>query len=194
MTETSYATGPTTQPTTIVLDPQYKENILVTERVLAPASGLQGMLDIPDLSNRHNVRVTERLIRSDDTMPGVLKVPDFPDSQYVVVRERERLLVPSSDLKGSLSIPNLSEGQNVVITENLVTPTSGLQASYTTPAQISGMQNIRGQTTLSGPGRQEHILITDPLLNQTGLGLEDSSTLGKSSNITKYSTVQYTRS
>ncbi|TFK12353.1 CKLF-like MARVEL transmembrane domain-containing protein 8 [Platysternon megacephalum] len=187
VTETSYADGPIVRPTTGVLDPQF----LVTERVLAPASGLQDMLENP---NGRNVRVTERLIRSDDTMPGVLKVHDFPDSQYVVVRERERLLVPSSDLKAPLSIPNLSEGQNVVITERVVTPTSGLQASYTTPAEVSGMQSIGGQTTISGPGRQERILITDPLFNQTGLALEDSSTVSKSSKVTKYSTVQYTRS
>ncbi|XP_065256115.1 desmoglein-2-like [Emys orbicularis] len=70
----------------------------------------------------------------------------------------------------------------------------GLQASYTTLAEVSGMQSIRGQTTISGPGRQERILITDPLFNQTGLGLEESSTVSKSSNVTKYSTVQYTRS
>lgn len=190
VTETSSVAGPTVRPTTGVLDPQF----LVTERVLAPASGLQDMLEISDLPNGHNVRVTERLIRSDDTMPGVLKVHDFPDSQYVVVRERERLLVPSSDLKTSLSIPNLSERQNVVITERVVTPTSGLQASYTTPAEVLGMQSRRGQTTISGSGRQERILITDPLSNQTGLGLEDSSTISKSSNIRKYSTVQYTRS
>ncbi|XP_038248895.1 desmoglein-2-like [Dermochelys coriacea] len=188
VTETSYAAVPTERPTTGVLDPQFKENILVTERVLTPASGLQDMLEIPDLPNGHNVR----LVRSDDTMPGLLKVHDFPDSQYVVVRERERLLVPSSDLKASLSIPNLSEGQNVVITERVVTPTSGLQASYTTPAEVSGRQSIRGQTTISGPGRQESILITDPLFNQTGLALEDSSTLSKSSKVTKCSTVQYT--
>nr|XP_048696483.1 desmoglein-2 [Caretta caretta] len=194
VTETSYAADPTERPTTSVLDPQFKESILVTERVLAPASGLQDMLEIPDLPNGHNVRVTERLIRSDDTMPELLKVHDFPDSQYIVVRERERLLVPSSDLKASLSIPDLSEGQNVVITERVVTPTSGLQASYTTPAEVSGMQSVRGQTTISGPGRQERILITDPPFNQTGLGLEDSSTLSKSSKVTKYSTVQYTRS
>ncbi|XP_074841916.1 desmoglein-2 [Carettochelys insculpta] len=194
MRETSYAPGPKGHPKTIVLDPQFKENILVTERVLAPASGLQDMLEIPDLPNGHNVSVTERLIGSDDPTPGVLKVHDLPDSQYVVVRERERLLVPSSDLKASLCIPSLSEGQKVVITESAGTPLSGLQASYKSPAEVLGMQNIRAQTTISGPGRQERILITDPLLNQTGLGLQDSSTLSKSSKITKYSTVQYTHS
>ncbi|XP_067402322.1 desmoglein-2 [Emydura macquarii macquarii] len=194
MTQTSYAAGPSVRPTTVVLDPQFKENILVTERVLTPASGLQDMLEIPDLPNGHNVMVTERLIRSDDTLSEVLKVHDLPDSQYVVVRERETLLVPSSDLKASLSIPNLLEGQNMVVTERVVTPTSGLHANYTTADEVSGIQSIKGQTTISGPGRQERILITDPLLNQTGLGLEDSSILSKSSKVTKYSTVQYTRS
>ncbi|KAL8182206.1 UNVERIFIED_CONTAM: hypothetical protein K2H54_047710 [Gekko kuhli] len=43
VTETSY--GAT--PSTVILDPQLKENVVVTERVLAPASSLQEVLEIP---------------------------------------------------------------------------------------------------------------------------------------------------
>ncbi|XP_053107069.1 desmoglein-2 [Hemicordylus capensis] len=132
VTETSYGAI----PSTVILDPQFKENVVVTERVLAPASNLQEMLDMPT---------------------GVF--PDLPDSNYVVVRERERVLVPSSDLKASLSTTSLSEG-------------------------------------LSGSDRQEHIFISDPLFNQAETQQVPSpgSTLKKSSTVTKYSSVQYTRS
>ncbi|KAJ6662160.1 hypothetical protein lerEdw1_012625 [Lerista edwardsae] len=156
MTETSYGTI----PPTIVLDPQFKENVVVTERVLAPASNLQNVLDMP---------------------PGIF--PDLPDSKYVVVRERERVLVPSSDTQTSLSIPNLTEGQNVVVTERVVTPTPGL-VSVTEPI------------TYSGSNVKEHILISDPLFNQANAQevIPSGSTLSSSSRVTKYSTVQYTRS
>lgn len=156
VTETSYGS----LPHTVILDPQFKENVVVTERVLAPASNLQNMLEMPS---------------------GIF--PDLPDSKYVVVRERERVLVPSSDAQTSLSIPSLSEGQNVVVTERVVTPTPGL-LSMTEPTMYSG-SNI-----------QEHILISDPLFNQTNAQevFPSGNTLNKSSRVTKYSTVQYTRS
>uniref|UniRef100_A0A7M4FA09 Desmoglein 2 n=1 Tax=Crocodylus porosus TaxID=8502 RepID=A0A7M4FA09_CROPO len=193
VTETSYAASPTVQPTTVMLDHPFDENVVVTERVLAPASHMQGMIEVPNLPHENNIVVTERLIKSDGTMPGVLQVQDFPDSQYVVVRERERLLVPSSELKGSLSIPSFSEGQNVVVSERVLAPSSGLQASYTMPIEFSGIQSA-----VSGVGSQEHVLISDHLLNHRGLNSEgtfpSNSPLSKTSKVTKYSTVQYTRS
>ncbi|KAG8133553.1 hypothetical protein E2320_011324 [Naja naja] len=155
VTETSYGTV----PSTVICDPQFKENVVVTERVLAPASNLQDMLDIP---------------------AGVF--PDLPDSKYVVVRERERVLVPSSDLKASVSIPNLSEGQNVVITERVVTPTPVRRAT----AEACTFPNNE---------RQEQILISDSFFNQRSPQevLPTGSTLSKSSTVKqKYSTVQYT--
>ncbi|XP_063155294.1 desmoglein-2 [Candoia aspera] len=156
VTETSY----TAVPSTVIRDPQFKENVVVTERVLAPASNLQDMLEMP---------------------AGVF--PDLPDSKYVVVRERERFLVPSSDLKASLSIPNLSEGQNMGLTERVMTPISGVQATAD-----SG--------TFSGNERQEQILISDSSFNQSSPEevLPTGSTLSKSSRVKKYSSVQYTRS
>ncbi|XP_062424138.1 desmoglein-2-like [Rhea pennata] len=183
VTETSYSAGP---PATVFLDPQFKENVVVTERVFAPASSLQDMVEIPDLPNGSNVVVTERMIKAEGTRPGVLTAQDLPDSQYVVVRERERVLVPASD-QGSLSFPGLSEGQSVVVTERVVTP-----------AQVSGMQSRSEQTADAGLGRQENVLITDSPLSQPGLAAGGvppaGSTLSKSSRVTKYSTVQYTRS
>ncbi|NXF53140.1 DSG2 protein, partial [Oceanites oceanicus] len=183
VTETSYSAGAPVRSAAAFLDPQFKENVVVTERVLAPASSLQGMVEIPDLPHGSNVVVTERMVKSEGTGPGVLTVQDLPDSQYVVVRERERVLVPAAE-QGSLSFPALAEGRSVVMNERVVT--------------ASGMQSRAEQAAGAGSGRQEHMLITDSLLNQAGSNLEApppaSATLSKSSRVTKYSTVQYTRS
>nr|XP_056710904.1 desmoglein-2-like [Euleptes europaea] len=160
VTETSYGAA----PSTMILDPQLKENVVVTERVLAPASSLQEMLEMPH---------------------GVFQ--DLPDSKYVVVRERERVLVPSSNLQASLSIPNLSEGQNMIVTESTVS-SSGLQAA--------GVQSMTEPAMYSGSDRHEHVLISDPLFHQVSTEevLPPGSSLSKSSRLTKYSSVQYTRS
>ncbi|NXV40554.1 DSG2 protein, partial [Uria aalge] len=183
MTGTSYSAGAPARSAAVFLDPQFKENIVVTERVLAPASSLQGMVEVPDLPHGSNVVVTERMVKSEGTGAGALMVQDLPDSQYVVVRERERVLVPAAE-QGSLSFPTLAEGHNVVVNERVVT--------------ASGMQSRAEQAASAGSGRQEHVLITDSLLNQAGSNLEGpaaaSATLSKSSRVTKYSTVQYTRS
>ncbi|NXX87685.1 DSG2 protein, partial [Centropus bengalensis] len=177
MTETSYSAGAPARSATVFLDPHFKENVVVTERVLAPASSLQGMVEIPDLPHGSNVVVTERMVKSEGAGLGALVDQDLPDSQYVVVRERERVLVPAAE-QGSLSFPTLAEGHRVVAT--------------------SGMQSSADQAAGASSGRQEQVLITDSLLNQAGSNLEGpppaSATLSKSSRVTKYSTVQYTRS
>ncbi|NXC68612.1 DSG2 protein, partial [Anhinga anhinga] len=183
MTETSCSAGAPARSAAVFLDPQFKENIVVTERVLAPASSLQGMVEIPDLPHGSNVVVTERVVKSEGARPGALTVQDLPDSQYVVVRERESVLVPAAE-QGSLRFPTLAEGHSMVVNERVVT--------------ASGMQSRAEQVAGAGSGRQEHMLITDSLLNETGSNLEGpppaSATLSKSSRVTKYSTVQYTRS
>ncbi|NXT84217.1 DSG2 protein, partial [Zapornia atra] len=183
VTETSYSAGAPAHSASGFLDPQFKENVVVTERVLAPASSLQGMVEIPDLPHGSNVVVTERMVKTEGARPGTLMVQDLPDSQYVVVRERERVLVPAAE-QGSLGFPAVAEGRSVVVNERVLS--------------ASGMQNRDEQVASAGSGRQEHTLITDSLLNQAGSNLEGTSsasaTLSKSSRVTKYSTVQYTRS
>ncbi|XP_010079464.1 PREDICTED: desmoglein-2, partial [Pterocles gutturalis] len=178
LTETSYSAGAPAHSSTVFLDPQFRENVVVTERVLAPASSLQGVVEIPDLPHTNNVVVTERMVKSEGARPGALMVQDLPDSQYVVVRERERVLVPAAE-QASLGFPASGEGRSVVVT-------------------ASGTQSRAEQVAGAGLGRQEHVLITDSLLNQAGSNLEGpppaSATLSKSSRVTKYSTVQYTRS
>ncbi|KFZ65429.1 Desmoglein-2, partial [Podiceps cristatus] len=183
MMETSYSAGAPAHSAAVFLDPQFKENVVVTERVLAPASSLQGMVEIPDLPHGSNVVVTERMVKSEGAGSGALMVQDLPDSQYVVVRERERVLVPAAE-QGSLGFPALAEGHGMVLNERVMT--------------ASGIQSRAEQAAGAGSGRQEHVLITDSLLNQAGSNLEGpppaSTTLSKSSRVTKYSTVQYTRS
>lgn len=171
VTETYSGGGPTCSAASF-LDPQFKENIVVTERVLAPASGLREMVEIPSLLSGKNMVVTERMLTSEGPGVGTMAVQDLPNSKYVVVRERERVLVPSTE-QGSLSFPTLSEGQSMVVNENDLTASAG-------------------------PGRAEQVLITDSLLSQSGSAMEGappaSSTLSKSSRVTQYSTVQYSRS
>lgn len=183
MTETSYSVGAPAHSAPVFLDPQFKENVVVTERVLAPASSLQGMVKIPDLPHRGNVVVTERMVKSVGAGPGALTVQDLPDSQYVVVRERERVLVPAAE-QGSLSFPTSTEEHSTVLNERVLT--------------ASGLQSRAEQASSASSGRQEHALITDSPLNLMGSDLQGpppaSATLSKSSRVTKYSTVQYTRS
>ncbi|NXJ49035.1 DSG2 protein, partial [Spizaetus tyrannus] len=183
VTEMSYSAGAPAHSGTVFLDPQFKENVVVTERVLAPASSLQGMVEIPDLPQRSNVVVMERLVKSEGAGPGALTVQDLPDSPCVMVRERERVLVPAAE-QGSLSFPTLAEGRSVAVNERVVT--------------ASGTQSRAEQAVGASLGRQEHVLIPDSPLNRAGSNLggppSASATLSKSSRVTKYNTVQYTRS
>ncbi|NXE89886.1 DSG2 protein, partial [Menura novaehollandiae] len=183
VTETSYSVGAPAHSTTVFLDPQFKENVVVTERVLAPASSIQGMVKIPDLPHGSNVVVTERVVKSAGAGPGDPTVQDLPDSQYVVVRERERVLVPAAE-QGSLSFPASTEEHSTVVNGRVV--------------MASGLQSRAEQAAGASSGRQEHALITGSPLNLMGSSLEGpppaSATLSKSSRVTKYSTMQYTRS
>ncbi|NXP25371.1 DSG2 protein, partial [Scytalopus superciliaris] len=183
MTETSYSVGAPAHSATVFLDPQLKENVVVTERMLAPASSIQGMVKIPDLPQGSNVVVTERMVKSAGAGPGALTVQDLPDSQYVVVRERERVLVPAAE-QGLLSFSTPAEERGMVVNERVVA--------------ASGLQSRAEQAAGASSGRQEHVLITDSPLNLMGSDLEGpppaTATLSKSSRVTKYSTVQYTRS
>uniref|UniRef100_A0A8C5IRH4 Desmoglein 2 n=1 Tax=Junco hyemalis TaxID=40217 RepID=A0A8C5IRH4_JUNHY len=178
VTETSYSVGAPARSAPVFLNPQFKENVVVTERVLAPASSIQGMVKIPDLPHGNNVVVTERMVKSAGAGPGALTVQDLPDSQYVVVRERERVLVPAAE-QGSLSFPAAAQEHSTVRNERVV-------------------QSRAEQATGASSGRQEHALITDSPLNLMGSDSQGPSpagaTLSKSSRVTKYSTVQYTRS
>ncbi|KFV59629.1 Desmoglein-1, partial [Gavia stellata] len=164
----------------LCVDPLRASNVVVTERVVGPASAsdLRGMLDIPDLADGSNVIVTERVIAPNSRLPTSLSIPDLVDGSNVVVTER--VFRPASGMPGSLiNIPSeLSNTHNVVVTERVV---SG-----------SGMSSLGG-TSLGGANLGS--------LSSTGQMLSADCHLGQAMGtvspgtsrrrVTKYSTVQY---
>ncbi|NWV42060.1 DSG1A protein, partial [Grantiella picta] len=164
----------------ICVDPLRASNVVVTERVVGPASAsdLRGMLDIPDLTEGSNVIVTERVIAPNSRLPASLSIPDLVDGSNVVVTER--VFRPASGMPGSLiNIPSeLSNAHNVVVTERVV---SG-----------SGMSSLGGTSlggaNLGGLSSTSQILSADSHLGQ-GMGAVSPGTSRR--RVTKYSTVQY---
>ncbi|KAF7246145.1 Desmoglein-4 [Varanus komodoensis] len=177
VTET-YTSGPTLKPPTISVDPLSGSNVVVTERVLAPAAvtDLHGMIDIPDLPDGSNVVVTERVIAPNSRIPASMSIPDLTDGSSVVVTER--VIRPATGIQGNLSIPSeLSTGRNVVVTERVVSGAGGMNAG------VGGMSGVGGVGSITG-----HMLGTDNLLNQT-IGSVSPGTSRR--RVMKYSTIQY---
>lgn len=164
----------------LCVDPLRASNVVVTERVVGPASAsdLRGMLDIPDLTDGSNVIVTERVIAPNSRLPTSLSIPDLVDGSNVVVTER--VFRPASGMPGSLiNIPSeLSNAHNVVVTERVV---SG-----------SGMSSLGGTSlggaNLGGLSSAGQMLSADCHLGQA-MGTASPSTSRR--RVTKYSTVQY---
>ncbi|XP_053570973.1 desmoglein-2 [Bombina bombina] len=193
VTEKSYTTGPMLR-----LEPVRSQNVLVTERVIRPASSLHNLIDVAD---GQNVLVTEHVIQSDAGMPNFVSAGDFSDNQYMVVRER--VLAPNSNLQASLSIPDLSVGQNVLVTERHYTPISTIQSKVVIPTDLSsGESTVKESIAVKEGEIQGRFVNTPPLINQGAYLVEELpsssnsiSSIGKStSRVTKYSNVQYTRS
>ncbi|NXJ01627.1 DSG1 protein, partial [Psophia crepitans] len=159
----------------LCVDPLRASNVVVTERVVGPASAsdLRGMLDIPDLTEGSNVIVTERVIAPNSRLPTSLSIPDLVDGSNVVVTER--VFRPASGMPGSLvNIPSeLSNAHNVVVTERVV---SG-----------SGMSSLGG-ANLGGLSSTGQMLSADCHLGQA-MGTASPGTSRR--RVTKYSTVQY---
>ncbi|NXE15028.1 DSG1A protein, partial [Lophotis ruficrista] len=165
----------------LCIDPLRASNVVVTERVVGPASAsdLRGMLDIPDLADGSNVIVTERVIAPNSRLPASLSIPDLVDGSNVVVTER--VFRPASGMPGSLiNIPSeLSNTHNVVVTERVV---SG-----------SGMSSLGGTSlaggNLGGLSSTGQMLSTDCHLGQAmGTAVSPGTSRRR---VTKYSTVQY---
>ncbi|NWI92276.1 DSG1A protein, partial [Pitta sordida] len=164
----------------LCVDPLRASNVVVTERVVGPASAsdLRGMLDIPDLADGSNVIVTERVIAPNSRLPASLSIPDLVDGSNVVVTER--VFRPASGMPGSLiNIPSeLSNAHNVVVTERVV---SG-----------SGMSSLGGTSlggaNLGGLSSTGQMLSADCHLGQS-MGTASPGTSRR--RVTKYSTVQY---
>ncbi|XP_074058171.1 desmoglein-2-like, partial [Macrotis lagotis] len=127
ITETSYGTGSTLPPSTLILDGKQPQSVTVTERVYTPASSLVDPQFVQQHASEGKVVVTERVIQPNGGIASSLgSIQDLSDSHYVVVRETERFLAPSSSLQ-----PVQAGGQNLTITERVLTPASNLQASKT---------------------------------------------------------------
>uniref|UniRef100_A0ACB8FD01 Uncharacterized protein n=2 Tax=Sphaerodactylus townsendi TaxID=933632 RepID=A0ACB8FD01_9SAUR len=172
VTET-YTSGPALKPPPISVDPLCGSNVVVTERVVGPASvaDFHGMIDIPDIPDGSNVVVTERVIAPNSRIPTSMSIPDLADGSNVVVTER--VIRPSSTMQGNLSIPpELSSARNVVVTERVV---SGAGMSG-----VSGMGGIGGITG--------QMLSPDNRFSQT-IGSASPGTSRR--RVTKYSTIQY---
>ncbi|NXQ05857.1 DSG1A protein, partial [Vidua macroura] len=175
VTETYTSSSPS-----LCVDPLRASNVVVTERVVGPASAsdLRGMLDIPDLTEGSNVIVTERVIAPNSRLPASLSIPDLVDGSNVVVTER--VFRPASGMPGSLiNIPSeLSNAHNVVVTERVV---SG-----------SGMSSLGGTSlggaNLGGLSSTGQMLSAECHLGQ-GMGTASPGTSRR--RMTKYSTVQY---
>ncbi|GAB0182535.1 desmoglein-1-like [Grus japonensis] len=170
VTETFTSSSPS-----LCVDPLRASNVVVTERVVGPASAsdLRGMLDIPDLTDGSNVIVTERVITPNSRLPTSLSIPDLVDGSNVVVTER--VFRPASGMPGSLiNIPSeLSNTHNVVVTERVV---SG-----------SGMSSLGG-ANLGGLSSAGQMLSAEGHLGQA-MGTASPGTSRR--RVTKYSTVQY---
>ncbi|NXS99953.1 DSG1A protein, partial [Jacana jacana] len=164
----------------LCVDPLRASNVVVTERVVGPASAsdLRGMLDIPDLADGSNVIVTERVIAPNSRLPTSLSIPDLVDGSNVVVTER--VFRPASGMPGSLiNIPSeLSNAHNVVVTERVV---SGSGMSSLGGASLGG-------TNLGGLSSTGQMLSADCHLGQA-MGTASPGTSRR--RVTKYSTVQY---
>lgn len=181
VTETSFATGSTVPPpSTVVLGPRQPQGLIVTERVYAPVSALVDQ----HYANEGNVKVTERVIEPNGSIPGRLEgTQHLSDGHYVMVRERESFLAPSSGVQPTLAMPSVAVGQNVTVTERVLTPASTLQSSYQIPAETSMMAR---KTMVSGTG----IPGPRPKFGLEESGHSSSAVTTSSTRVTKHSTVQ----
>nr|XP_020848218.1 desmoglein-2 isoform X2 [Phascolarctos cinereus] len=176
VTETSYSTGCTLPPSTLILNANQPQSLMVTERVYAPASSLVDQQFVQQHTNKSNVVVTEHTIQPNGGIASsVGSIQDLPNSHYVVVRERERLLAPSSSLQPIQNAPSLAAGQNMTVTERVLTPASNLQASKTI---VSGAGTL---TPLQNLDLQESVA-------------SNSAMTMSSTRVTKHSTVQHSYS
>ncbi|XP_031220912.1 desmoglein-2 [Mastomys coucha] len=184
VTETSYATGSVVPPSTVILAPRQPQSLIVTERVYAPASTLVDQ----QYANEENVLVTERVIQPNGGIPKPLEVTQhLKDAQYVMVRERESILAPSSGVQPTLAMPSVAAGgQNVTVTE-ILTPASTLQSSYQIPSETSVKAR---KTMLSSVGGMGPV----PSLDLEESGHPNSTITTSSTRVTKHSTVQHSYS
>ncbi|XP_069906014.1 desmoglein-2 isoform X1 [Oryctolagus cuniculus] len=185
VTETSYATGSAVPPSTVILAPRQPQSLVVTERVYAPASSLVDQ----HFANEGNVTVTERVIQPNGGIPHPLDgTQHLQDAHYVMVRERESILAPSSGVQPTLAMPSVAAGQNVTVTERVLAPTA-LQSSYQMPSEASVMTR---KTMVSGAGAGASGPL--PTFGLEESGQSNSTVTTSSTRVTKHSTIQHSYS
>nr|XP_026646872.1 desmoglein-1 isoform X1 [Zonotrichia albicollis] len=169
----------TSSQPSVCVDPLRASNVVVTERVVGPASAseLRGMLDIPDLTEGSNVIVTERVIAPNSRLPASLSIPDLVDGSNVVVTER--VFRPASGMPGSLiNIPSeLSNAHNVMVTERVVSGAGMSSLGATSMGANLGSLSSTGQMLSA----ECHL----------GQGMSTASPGTSRRRMTKYSTMQY---
>uniref|UniRef100_A0A2K6G8H1 Desmoglein 2 n=1 Tax=Propithecus coquereli TaxID=379532 RepID=A0A2K6G8H1_PROCO len=184
VTETSYARGSTMPPSTVILGPTQPQSLIVTERVYAPAATLVDQ----HYANEGKVMVTERIIQPNGGVSDPLEgTPPLQDAQYIMVKERESFLAPSSGVQPTLAMPNVAVGQNVTVTERVIAPASTLQSSYQIPAEDS----VKARKTLV-PGAG--VLGALPTFGLEESGHSNSTMTTSSTRVTKHSMVQHSYS
>nr|XP_048298631.1 desmoglein-2 [Myodes glareolus] len=184
VTETSYATGATGPSSTLILGPRQPQSLIVTERVYAPAATLVDQ----HYANDENVLVTERVIQPNGGIPNPVEVTQhLKDAQYVMVRERESILAPSSAVQPALVVPSVAAGQNVTVTERVVTPASTLQSDYQIPSETSLKARKTVVSSVGGLGPQHSLDLEES-------GHRNSTVTTSSTRVTKHSTVQHSYS
>ncbi|XP_003924808.1 desmoglein-1 [Saimiri boliviensis] len=210
----SYTTSDTLKPSVHIHDNRQASNVVVTERVVGPISGvdLHGMLEMPDLRDGSNVIVTERVIAPSSSLPTSLTFHHPRESSNVVVTER--VIQPTSGMIGSLSMhPELGNAHNVIVTERVVSGTGVTGISGTSgisggigSSGLVGTSMGAGGGALSGAGISGSGMGLSSLGGTATIGHMRSSsdhhfnqTIGSASpstarsRITKYSTMQYSK-
>ncbi|NWI70858.1 DSG1 protein, partial [Todus mexicanus] len=203
VTENTYTSGSTIQPPRPMPDPLLHGNMTVTETYTSGSPAI-----CVDSLRASNVVVTERVVgpASTSDLRGVLDIPDLTDGSNVIVTER--VIAPNSRLATSLSIPDLVDGSNVVVTERVFRPVSGMPGSLINiPSELSNAHNVvvtervvsgSGMSSLGGTSLAGANLGT---LSSAGQMLSDDSHFGQAMGtvspgtsrrrVTKYSTMQY---
>ncbi|XP_075069563.1 desmoglein-2 [Mixophyes fleayi] len=219
VTEKSYTTGPA-----VILEPIHQQNVLVTERVIRPATSLHNILDISNGENvmvtervlksdqglvgigepldSQYVMVTERRLGPTSNVKAAVGVSDFSRGQNVLVTERH--YTPVSAINGNVMIPaELSGGQSIESISILDGGGQGYTHYNKGGYLVEELQPSRNNVGKSTNIVKENISILDGGVQghykQGGYLVEElqpsGNNVAKSTNrVTKYSTVQYTRS
>lgn len=185
VTETSFATGPIGPPPTVVLGPRQPQGLIVTERVYAPASAtVDRRCAHQHCANEGNITVTEKLIQPSRGLSGALDgTAHLPDGHYVMVRERESFLAPSSGVQSALAQASTAGGRSMTVTERVLTPASTLQSS----APVASETAVTARTVVTGAG----IPGPRPSFSSEESGHSGCTVTTASTRVSKHSTVQH---